>query len=117
MTGAIKNSWFHVAAFSVLFAGIILFAFTGNYFILLAPLGFLYFVLIGVNWQAAYWIFLFTIPASIQINFSNDTMAITLPDEPLMWIFLLLFSLVFARNPDTLPKWWWRDNIVFIVVL
>ncbi len=116
-TPAVKNNWFHAAAFSVLFATIVLFAYTGNYFILLAPLCFLYFVLIGVNWQAAYWIFLFSIPASIQINFSNDTMAITLPDEPLMWVFLLLFTLVFARNPATLPKWWWKDNLVFIVTL
>lgn len=116
-TGVVKNNWFHVAAFSILFATIILFAYTGNYFILLAPAVFLYFVLLGVNWQAAYWIFLFTIPASIQINFSNDTMAITLPDEPLMWVFLLLFTLVFTRNHDSLPKWWWQDNIVFIVVL
>jgi O-antigen ligase len=116
-TPAIKSNWFHVAAFSVLFATIVLFAYTGNYFILLAPPCFLYFVLIGVNWQAAYWIFLFTIPASIQINFSNDTMAITLPDEPLMWVFLLLFILVWARTPSAIPKWWWQDKLVFIVVL
>lgn len=117
MIAATKNNWFNLGAFSILFASIILFAWTSNYFILLAPLAFLYFVLLGVNWQAAYWIFLFTIPASIQINFSNDTMAITLPDEPLMWLFLLLFTLVFARNPKFIPEWWWRDSIVFIVVL
>ena len=117
MVGAIKNNWFNIGAFSLLFASIIAFTYTGNYFLLLAPLVFLYFVLLGVNWQVAYWIFLFTIPASVQINFSNETMAITLPDEPLMWIFLLLFALVFARNPSTLPKWWWRDKLVFIVVL
>lgn len=117
MVAEAKNSWFNFAAFTLLFASIILFAWTGNYFILLAPLVFLYAVLLGVNWQAAYWIFLFTIPASVQINFSNDTMAITLPDEPLMWVFLLIFTLVFARNPASLPKWWWQDKLVFIVVL
>ena len=117
MLSAIKNNLFNIAAFSLLLASIVIFAWTGNYFVLAAPVVFLFFVLLGVNWQMAYWIFLFTIPASVQINFSNDTMAITLPDEPLMWIFLLLFSLVFARNPSTLPKWWWQDKIVFIVVL
>jgi O-antigen ligase len=114
---AIKNSWFHIGAFSLLLVTVMLFAYTGNYYLLLAPFGFLYFVLLGVNWQTAYWIFLFTIPASVQINFSNDTMAITLPDEPLMWIFMLLFCLVFARNPNYLPKWWWQDSLVFIIVL
>jgi len=117
MIAIIKNNLFHIAAFSLLLVSIILFAYTGNYYILVAPLLFLYVVLLGVNWQSAYWIFLFSIPASVQINFSNDTMAITLPDEPLMWIFLVLFLLVWARNPSTLPKWWWQDKLVFIVTL
>ncbi len=117
MIAAIKNNLFNIASFALLFASVILFTYTGNYFILLAPIAYLYFVLVGVNWQLAYWVFLFTIPASIQINFSNDTMAITLPDEPLMWIFLLLSVLVVARNPTSLPKWWWEDKLTFIVVL
>ncbi len=117
MLASIKNNWFNIGAFMLLFASIVIFAWTGNYFVLAAPLGFLYFVLMGVNWKSAWWIFLFSIPASVQINFSNDTMAITLPDEPLMWVFLLLFVLVWARNPNHLPKWWWKDSLVFIIVL
>jgi O-antigen ligase len=117
MIGALKNNLFSLAAFSLLIISVILFAYTGNYFILILPVAFLYLMLVGVNWQAAYWIFLFSIPASVQINFSNDTMAITLPDEPLMWVFLLLGVLVIARNPVSLPKWWWQDGLVFIVVL
>jgi len=118
MTAAtIKNNWFNIASFSLLFASIIGYVFSGEYYMLLVPLIYLYFVLIGVNWQIAYWIFLFMIPVSVQINFSEDTMAITLPDEPVMWIFLLLFSLVFARNPASLPKWWWKDKLVFVIVL
>jgi len=117
MLAAIKNNLFNLGAFTLLFVTIILFAYTGNYFILVAPFVFLYAVLLGINWKMAWWIFLFTIPASIQINFSSDTMTITLPDEPMMWIFLLLFALVWARNPEVLPKWWLRDKLVFIIVL
>ena len=117
VASALKNNWFNIASFTLLFASILAFVFTGEYFLLLVPPVYLYLVLIGINWQMAYWIFLFMIPVSVQINFSGDTMAITLPDEPVMWIFLLLFTLVFARNPSTLPKWWWKDNLVFIVVL
>ena len=117
MQTAVKNNWFHIAAFTLLFATIALFAFTGNYFILLTPLAFLYIVLLGVNWKAAWWIFLFTIPASIQINFNNDTLSITLPDEPMMWLFLILFTMVWARNLAALPRWWWKDNLVFITLL
>jgi O-antigen ligase len=117
MQAIVKNNWFNAGAFLLLFASIFVFAWTGNYYVLIAPIAFLYFVLLGINWKAAWWIFLFTIPASVQIDFANDTMAITLPDEPLMWIFLLLFILVWARNPNHLPKWWWKDSLVFIVVL
>jgi len=113
----LKNKWFSLAAFSVLFLTVILFAWTGNYILLAAPFAFLYFVLMGVNWKTAYWIFLFTIPASIQINFAGDTMSITLPDQPIMWLFLLLFIIIWARNPMVMPQWWWRDKLVFIVVL
>ena len=117
MLSAIKNNLLSFAAFALLFATIIVFSYTGNYFVLAAPFAFLYAILIGVNWKVAWWIFLFTIPASIQINFAGDTMAITLPDEPMMWVFLLLFVLVWARNPGALPQWWWRDPLVLLIVL
>ena len=113
----IRNKWFDVAAFSILFATIVIFALTGSYFVLAAPFVFLWAVLLGVNWKTAYWIFLFTIPASIQINFAGDTMSITLPDQPLMWSFLLVFILIWASNPKLIPKWWWRDPLVLVVTL
>jgi len=116
MLETLKNTWFSAAAFLLLFVSVILFAYTGNYFILVAPFAFLYAVLLGINWKMAWWIFLFTIPASVQINFAGDTMAITLPDEPMMWIFLLLFMLIYARNPQTIPKWWWKDPLVMVIV-
>ncbi len=117
ITSNIRNKWFDVAAFSVLFATVIVFALTGSYFVLAAPFVFLWAVLLGVNWKTAYWIFLFTIPASIQINFAGDTMSITLPDQPLMWSFLLMFLLIWASNPYIIPKWWWRDPLVLVVTL
>ena len=100
MLAAIKNRWFDVAAFSLLFLTIILFAYTNNYFVLAAPFGFLFIVLLGINWKTAYWIFLFTIPASIQINFASDTASITLPDQPMMCSHLLPFS------PPLMLPWW-----------
>ncbi len=113
----IRNKWFDVAAFSILFATIVIFALTGSYFVLAAPFVFLWAVLLGVNWKTAYWIFLFTIPASIQINFAGDTMSITLPDQPLMWSFLLVFILILASNPKVIPRWWWQDPLVLVVTL
>ena len=117
MLALLQKNWFTMSSFGILFLTICLFSFTGNAFVLMAPLVFLYIVLVCLNWRMAYWFFLFTIPASIQINFDRDTMAITLPDEPIMWIFLLLFLLVFARSPRTIPKWWWKDELVLVNVL
>ena len=117
MLTLIKNIWFDVAAFMLLFATVIVFTWTGNYIFLAAPFAFLYIVLIAVNWKTAYWIFLFTIPASIQINFAGDSMSITLPDQPIMWLFLLTFVLILARNPGLIPQWYWRDPLVLIIVL
>ena len=117
MLTALKNKWFDILAFSVLFATVIIFAFTSSYYVLAAPFVFLWLMLIAVNWKSAYWIFLFTIPASIQLTFAADTMSITLPDQPLMWTFLLLFILIWARNPKVIPEWWWRDRLVLIVTL
>ena len=113
----LRNKWFSIASFSVLFLTVMLFGYTGNYLVLAAPFAYLFFVLLGINWKAAYWIFLCSIPASIQINFASDTMSITLPDQPIMWGLLLLFILIFAHNPSILPKWWWKDKLVFIVAL
>ncbi|MBC7553255.1 MAG: O-antigen ligase family protein [Taibaiella sp.] len=112
-----KDKWFGVAAFSVLFITVILWGYTGNYMVLAAPVAFLFFTLAGVNWKTAYWIFLATIPPSIQINFAGDSMSITLPDQPLMWVLLIVFIIIWARNPLILPRWWWKDKIVFIAVL
>lgn len=117
MLTVLKNKWFDVLAFSVLFATILVFAFTSNYYVLAVPFVFLWLMLIAVNWKTAYWIFLFTIPPSIQIMFAADTASITLPDQPLMWTFLLLFILMWARNPKIIPEWWWRDKLVLVVTL
>jgi len=117
MVAAIKNNWFSIGAFTLLFVSVILFAHTNNYYVLLAPVAFLYFVLLGINWKAAWWLFLFIIPASVQRDFAGDTMSITVPDEPMMWLFLLLFILLWANNPKLLPTWWWKDSLVLIIVL
>jgi hypothetical protein len=61
-----REKWFTVASFTVLAATIFLVAFTGNPFLLALPFGYLYAVLVGINWKAAYWIFLFTIPPNCQ---------------------------------------------------
>lgn len=113
----LKNKWLSLASLSVLFLTIAAFVWTGYYFLLALPFGYLFFILMGLNWKTAYWMFLFTIPFSIQLSFAGDSMSLTLPDQPIMWLMLAVTLIVIARNPKVLPEWWWRDGLVFITVL
>jgi len=113
----IRDRWFHIASLSVLFLTILAVGLTGNYYFLAAPFGYLYFVLMGINWKTAYWIFLFTVPPSVQLFFAGGTASLSLPDQPIMWLFLALFIIMYVRNPRIIPEWWWRNPLVFIIIL
>ncbi len=106
-----------IAVWIILFLSIFGFAFTGNLLFIAAPFAFLFVLLIGINWKLAYWIFLFTIPISFYVGFANDTLSTTVPDEPIMWLFLLLAGVLIARKPDILERSWLSNPIVLIVVL
>jgi O-antigen ligase len=114
--GINQKSWYLAGGLFVL-ACITVFALTGSYFLLLLPFAALFAGLLLVNWKVAYWIFLFTIPVSMQRSFLNDRLSTSLPDEPLMWIFLLIFIVMFAARPNILPQWWWRSPFVLIILL
>jgi len=111
------NKFGRFSALAVLLLSIVSFAFTGEYLFAIMPLAYLLILLAIANWKTAYWLFLFTIPISIQIWFFDYTLSTSVPDEPIMWLFLLVFILMWARNPKLIPAWWWRNPITAIVVL
>jgi O-antigen ligase len=96
---------------------VVLYAFTNVYLYLAIPFGLMFMVLMTINWKAAYFMLLFCIPFSIQLEFFNGTLSTSVPDEPMMWLFLLLFGVLFASRPAIMPKWWWRNPIVLVVLL
>ncbi|HRO42087.1 MAG TPA: O-antigen ligase family protein [Flavipsychrobacter sp.] len=106
-----------VTALAILLLSIALFAFTGQYLFAVIPFAYLFLMLVTVNWKTAYWVFLFTIPPSIHVWFFGYALSSTLPDEPIMWVFLLVFILLWARNPNLLPTWWWKNWLTLIIVL
>jgi len=114
---AIENKFLKAGAFFLLFGAIAAFAYTGKYIFLLAPFVLCFVLLAGMNWKLAYWILLFTIPFSMEIELASGSLATTVPDEPIMWLFVIIFSLLWAKSPEILPKWWWRNPLVFIIVL
>lgn len=91
-------------------------AFSGNYYVLAFPFMILFAGLMVTNWKAAWWIFLFSVPLSQQIYLLNKSLSTSLPDEPIMWCFLLLFLLHFAAKPSLLPIWFWRSPLTLIIV-
>lgn len=113
----IGSKWFAFLSFTLLFITVVLFAYTGKYFILVAPLGFLFVLLMMLNWKLAYWILLFSIPFAIDLDLAGGSLSTSVPDEPIVWLFLLLFALIWARRPSILPEWWWRNPIVLVVTL
>lgn len=111
------NKWWLRIGLGIMFLGIILFAYTQNYKAILLPLAYIFAWLMFVNWKIAYMLFLFTIPFSIDYQITGS-LSTSLPDEPLMWVFMFTFPLIFLQNPKILAKnEWWKDPIVTLIIL
>ena len=119
MTGTlnISENWLIRIGLAVLFIGVMSFAYTQDPKTILLPLGFLYTLLLLVNWKTAYMLFLFTIPISIDYQISGS-LSTSLPDEPLMWVFMFMFPFIFLQDPKALGRrTWWKDPIVTVITL
>lgn len=109
--------WARAISLSILFLSVALCAYTGEYVVLAMPFGFLFALLMGVNWKTAYFILLFSIPVSVDITFFGGKLSTSLPDEPIMWLFFLMFPILLASKPKLLPAHWWRNPIVLLITL
>jgi O-antigen ligase len=105
-----------LAALAVLFLSVIGFAFKHDPVYAALPFALLLVLATGANWKAVYWVLLFSIPVSIDVSL-GDTLSTSLPDEPLMWLFFLLFLVLMARQPNMLPEWWLRHPVVLVIAL
>jgi O-antigen ligase len=94
-----------------------LFAALDNLIFLAIPFGLLFLALMFVNWKTAFWILLFFIPCSIQVWFLGDSLSTSLPDEPMMWLFLLLTLILIANKPTIIPQWFWQNSLTLIVAI
>ncbi len=113
----LQDKYALTAGIAILLLGVAGAAYTANLLLAAMPIMFLYILLLGANWKTAWWVLLFTIPVSVDVSLGGGTLSTSLPDEPLMWSFLLLFPLLLARQPNMLPQWWLRHPIVFIIAL
>jgi O-antigen ligase len=83
--------------------------------LLAIPFALLFAALLFLNWRGAWWIFLFTVPLSRQLDLIDGKLTTTLPDEPLMWLFLLLTLVLIAARPRSVPMWWLRNPLTLVV--
>ncbi len=94
-----------------------MFVCTERYEIFVTPFILLYVVALFVNWKFTYWVLLFCIPLSFEYALPGGGLSVSLPDEPMMWGFLLLLPVLFAFRPGIIYKWWLQDPVVIIVLL
>lgn len=116
-TELLDNKWFKGASLLMLFGGIAAYFITRSPIAIAVPFAWLFCLLLIINWKTAWWVMLFSVPASVQIFLAGDTLSTSLPDEPMMWSFLLLFCGLIAHNPKLLPEWWWKNPLVLVTVI
>ncbi|OJW81063.1 MAG: hypothetical protein BGO69_03085 [Bacteroidetes bacterium 46-16] len=112
-----NSKWLLRVYLAIVFFSTIVCIITGSYLAFFAPLVLLYLVTFSLSWKLAYWMLLFSIPFSVLFTLQGDTLSISLPDEPMMWAFLLLLPVLFANKPGIIYKWWLKDPLVIVVLL
>ena len=101
---------------AVLAFAVLGYVYTGFLPLLVAPMLWVYVVLMLKNWKMAFWLFLFFIPLSVRFSFSGNSLSLCGPDEPMMWSFLLLGLLLYAYEPSALKGWWYLNPLVLVVI-
>jgi O-antigen ligase len=101
---------------AVFFLGVIAFIITGYSWTLLAAIPWFYLLLAIRNWKLAYWILIASIPLSVRLPLAGNTLSITLPAQPMMWLFLVLSIILIAHRPDRFAGWFWSNPVTIIVV-
>ena len=109
--------------YSSLVAGFIFFLCLGlsvlfkNPFLLGIPFLCLFIYWATINLKSFYWFFIFSIPLSATIYFFNKSLSTTVPDEPLMWAFLLITIALLLYNYKIFPAWYFSNPIMLVLFL
>lgn len=67
--------------------------------------------------KSFYWLFILSIPFSVQIYLAGGSLSTSLPDEPIMWVFVGVTGLLWAHNKNLLPKWYVNHPLFVIILL
>jgi O-antigen ligase len=105
------------AAMAVVVLCVAAFVVTLQFIFLAVPFAALFLLLLYYDWKKAYWILLCCIPVSIHLELIRDKLSTSLPDEPMMWLFLLVSALLILTRQKLVPSWWVRHPLTFVVFL
>lgn len=100
---------------AILLISIALFSYTSNYFLLGIPFAFAIAALVILNWKAYYWLLILAIPLSAEIHLGS--FSTTVPDEPMIWVFVPLSMMVMLYNHKQIPAWFSRHPLTLILAL
>lgn len=118
MTATVPQlKWIQMAGAAVSVLCLVLFAYTGNIIAAAVPFALLFCFLLFVNWKTAYWLFLFFIPFSVDLTYLGLPVSTSLPDEPMMWLFVIMMFALLMNRSLTFPAWWLRHPLVLIMAL
>lgn len=70
-----------------------------------------------IDWKSFYWLFIFMLPFSFELDVISGTLSTTLPDEPMMWFFLLVTIVMLCYKKDIIPSWFFKHPLTFIIAL
>lgn len=102
-----------ILAIGLLAFGVV--AFTGKTYWLYTPFIAFMVLLPFYNFKWFFWVFILSLPLSADVRF--DSLALALPDEPMMIAMLLLLIMLLIHNRNAIPKWLWQNTITVIILI
>lgn len=116
VSGTYRQAYWWAGAL-LLLAAVAAFAFTGSLLPLALPLGAAFFLLFIQNWKLGFWLMLVTIPPSVDLGFLDLPVSTSVPDEPIMWLFLITTIVLLAAKRLHMPVWWLKNPLTLILAL
>ena len=98
------------------FCGISVFGYSGNVAFVIPSIALCYLLLVAYNFKAAYIIMLVLIPLSRHVELSDNTLSLSLPEEPIMWVFYIITLLLLLYKKSPLPGWFIKNSITVCIL-
>jgi len=118
LTAGKTDRWIMTAGTLLFLAAACAFAYTQNFIFIGIPFAVILLALTVYNWKLLYWLLILVTPLSCEISFFDGVLSTTVPDEQIMWLFvIILLFMVAANRRHLLPKWFLEHPLTLIFFL